>query len=451
MSNERLEPALRCAVDAAMAAGANDAEASYRGTETQFTRFASSRFTQVGRTWSDTLRIRVLVDGRLGTQVCASLVDESVRSGAAAAVNAARLSPKLDVDLAFNTGSEQTDAPAETELPDHVTAARVPKQLSEAFETNKADGVQFAGSLKAYRQILAVRTAGGLTRSFQDTFADAQLIGLIGKASGFAGWCGVPGQSLDIDSLARTAAEKARGSRDAIELQPGPYDVVLAPEAVAELLEWMAAASFSATTVLDGTSLLAGRDGETVCDERISVYDEADPDELPFDAEGTLRRKVTFIDAGKVGRPVSDKATAARMGGGAESTGHAPNIADSHAMDPAVMHLRMAPGDKSEAELIASVDRGLYITRFHYVNGLLDTRHATMTGMTRDGTFLIENGKLSTGVRNMRFTQPMLEAFSRLGGLGKDVKDVPSWWSEGGIISTPAMLLRQFQFTGKSK
>ena len=404
MSVERLDAAMRCAVDAAMTAGATDAEASYCGTETQFTRFASSRFTQVGRTWSDTMRVRVLVDGRLGTQVCASTTESAVHSCAVAAVEAAKLSPKLDVDLSFNTGDEQAPRGSSADLPESVTAAQVPNQLAAAFEANKRDGVLFAGSIKAYRHILAVRTSGGLVCQFQHTFADAQLIGLIGRASGFAGWCGVPDNALDLDRLAKIAADKARASRDPVELEPGAYDVVLAPEAVAELLEWMAAASFSANTVLDGTSLLAGREGETLCDARITLTDEPSEAELHFDAEGTLRRRVAFIDAGLAGKPVSDRTTAARLGDGNTSTGHAPNVSDSDAIDPGIIHLHLAPGDKTEQELIAAVDSGLYITRFHYVNGLLDTRRATMTGMTRDGTFLIENGKLGRGVRNMRFT-----------------------------------------------
>lgn len=451
MSDERSHAAMGVAVDAGLSAGASDVEASYCGTETQFTRFASSRFTQVGQTWSDTLRVRVLVDGRLGTQVSASLDEQAVHESAIAAVQAARLSPELDVALAFNGGDGQATAGATAELPESVTAARLPEQLAQAFAANAEAGVQFAGSVKAYRQVLGVRTSAGLVRGFQHSFVDAQVIGLIGAASGFAGWCGPPTGAVDVNALAKTAADKARRSRDPIELEPAAYDVVLAPRAVAELLEWMAVASFSATTILDGTSLLAGRAGESLCDERITISDEPSPGEPPFDAEGTPRQPVTFIDAGKAGKPVSDLIGAARLGAANASTGHAPNISDMDTLDPIVMHLRLAPGTMTEAELIAAVDRGLYITRFHYVNGLLDTRHATMTGMTRDGTFLIENGRLGRGVRNMRFTQPMLEAFSRLGGLANQVARVPMEVSQMGAISAPAMLLHGFQFTGKSK
>jgi predicted Zn-dependent protease len=91
------------------------------------------------------------------------------------------------------------------------------------------------------------------------------------------------------------------------------------------------------------------------------------------------------------------------------------------------------------------------VTRFHYVNGLLDTRRATMTGMTRDGTFLIEGGTLGRGVRNLRFTESVLAALGRVGGIGRQLHRVPTRWSSGGTLSVPALLVREFHFTGKSR
>ena len=206
-----------------------------------------------------------------------------------------------------------------------------------------------------------------------------------------------------------------------------------------------------ARRIIEETSLLTGRRGEKLCDEAITICDRGDPGEANFDAEGIRRKPVTFIDAGMGGQPVTDLITAARLSDFRGSTGHAPAVNEEEPEGPITAHLRLLPGEQSEAELIESVDRGLYITRFHYVNGLLDTRKATTTGMTRDGTFLIEKGKLGRGVRNMRFTEHLLEAFSRHGGIGNELEDVPTWWTEGGTISVPAILLREFHFTGNSR
>ncbi len=337
-------------------------------------------------------------------------------------------------------------SPPDERPPRHAAGAPAP-----AFDRVARDGVEYYGALKVTRRVLAVRTAKGLRRDFADANANVQLIGMVGDSSGFAGGFGSAREAFDFRSLAEVAADKALRGRGAIEIEPGQYDVVLAPEAIAEILEWLCIASFGGKALLDETSLLTRRKGEVLCDSAVTVLDRIDDDEPPFDPEGVLRQPVTFIDEGKGGLPVTDIITAARLGDERGSTGHAPPVGSVDIDGPYPAHVRLLPGDKTEEELISSVDRGLYVTRLHYVNGLLDTRRATTTGMTRDGTFLIEGGKLGRGVRNLRFTEPILEAFGRHGGIGSEARDVPNWWSDAGAVSTPPVLFRGFHFTGKSR
>lgn len=452
MSAEQLETAMARALTAAQDAGAADVEVSYLGTATEFVRFASSRFTQVGSTVSDALRIRVMADGRLGSQMCATLRPDAVGAAAAAAVEVARMSPRLEVPFGFARpeGADVAIA-APPPLREELSAAQAPALLAAAFAPHRAAGVLFAGALKANTSRHAVRTAAGVHRDFTSSTVVTQLIALAGGASGFAGAFTPGHQVVDLATLAATAADRALRGRDPMDLPPGAYDVVLAPAAFAELIEWMAAVSFGAVSILDGTSLLAGRLGVALCDPRVTLRDEPGPTDAPFDAEGTPRRAVTFIDAGAGGQAVTDLATAARLRDGRGSTGHAAAITDEFATGPAVHHLRMSVGDATEDELIGRVDRGLYLTRLHYVNGLLNPRKATTTGMTRDGTFLIEGGKVGRAVSNLRFTEHLLEALSRVGGIGSAAVEVPTWWSEGGTITTPAVLLGGYHFTGRSR
>src|SRR5262249_938742 len=153
---------------------------------------------------------------------------------------------------------------------------------------------------------------------------------------------------------------------------------------------------FGARTIEDGSSALAGRIGERLTGERITIYDDALGGEdgcptAPFDPEGTPRQRVTFFDGGVARQAVHDRATAALLH--PQSTGHAPPIHDELCEGgPVPQHLMLAGGDATVEELCARVERGLLVSRFHYVNGLLDTRRALMTGMTRDGLWRIENG-----------------------------------------------------------
>jgi PmbA protein len=112
----------------------------------------------------------------------------------------------------------------------------------------------------------------------------------------------------------------------------------------------------------------------------------------------------------------------------------------------------MAGGDAASVdELIAGIDRGLYVCRLHYVNGLLGTPRAVMTGLTRDGCFLVERGKIGRAVGNMRFTDSLLEGLARCDGMTRERRAIPTWWSEGGCVVAPAVRMRGFMFNGRSQ
>jgi len=258
-------------------------------------------------------------------------------------------------------------------------------------------------------------------------------------------------------SWADQACRSAVRGRDVVDVAPGPMDVVLAPAAVAEALEWMAMTSFSGRALLDGASLLAGRQGQRVCSPAVTIRDDAGhahPQALPlaFDSEGTTKLPVTFIDRGVGGHVVTDLATGRKLRDARASSGHAPAVSDDCSEGPVSANLIFEPGDASVEDLVGRVERGLYVNRFHYVNGYLDPRTATMTGMTRDGTFLIESGRLGRAVPNLRWTESFLGALGRVDGIGRDLACVPSrWTSTIGAVLCPALLVRGFRFTGKSR
>jgi predicted Zn-dependent protease len=242
--------------------------------------------------------------------------------------------------------------------------------------------------------------------------------------------------------------------RDPVELEAAPYDVVLGPAAVAETLEWLSFTSLGARAVEDGSSCLAGRFGQAITGPQVTLVDdplsgEAGAPIAPYDAEGVAKRRLVLIERGVARACAHDRATAALAG--VRSTGHASPLGDElFDGGPVPQHLQLAGGEDELSDLFARVERGLWVRRFHYVNGLLDTRRALMTGMTRDGLFLIEGGRVTRGVRNLRWTESLLEALSRLDGLTRNRQPVASSLVDSASVC-PSLLVRGWRFTGRSR
>jgi predicted Zn-dependent protease len=261
--------------------------------------------------------------------------------------------------------------------------------------------------------------------------------------------------ALAIAEETERAIRVAKLSRSPAALDAGTYDVVLEPAALSELLEWLATIAFGAPEIENGTSPLAGRLGERLTGAGVSLTEDPnDASELgfaaPFDREGTARRRVVLLEDGVARGVLYDRIHAARAR--TESTGSSivPDAALGASIGPSALH--MEAGDASSVdELLAGMDRGLYVCRLHYVNGLLEPRRAVMTGLTRDGCFLVEKGKISRAVGNLRFTDSLLEGLARCDGRTRSRTPVPTWWSEAGACAVPAVRMRGFRFNGRSQ
>jgi predicted Zn-dependent protease len=224
---------------------------------------------------------------------------------------------------------------------------------------------------------------------------------------------------LDPAATAREAAETAARTKDAGGLEPGTYRAVLSPYAFGELLLYFGYSSLGALALLEGRSFLTGRLGERVFDERLTLADHGqDPRGLPkaFDFEGVPKQRVALVEAGVARDVVWDRRTARREG--RESTGHALD-ATSQAHGPLPFNLSVEPGDATVEQLADLVGDGIYVTRLHYVN-IVDAREGLLTGMTRDGTFRIENGNVTRPLVNLRFTTSVPALLERLPGLGAE-------------------------------
>lgn len=257
---------------------------------------------------------------------------------------------------------------------------------------------------------------------------------------------------LDPARVARRAAEKCALDRDRTRLEPGDYEAVFEELAVAEILRIVSLTGLGGQSVKVGRSFMSGRIGERVTGEAFTLVDDAlDPRTLaiPFDVEGTPKRRVPLVVKGVAKGPVYDRASARAVA--AQSTGHAADRMRYESGGHAA-NLTMAGGTATTDELIGAVERGILITRFHYTN-TPDPRAATMTGTTRDGTFLIEDGRITRALANVRYTMSALDLFGGIELLGQQ-RLARDWWSSNGMGSVvclvPPMKVRRATITGSS-
>jgi predicted Zn-dependent protease len=242
------------------------------------------------------------------------------------------------------------------------------------------------------------------------------------------------------------AISQAAATGNLIAVPDGGHDVVFGGLATAELIGFVPNFGFTAPAVAAGIGLAATRPGAILAPPGITVADDATAAGVglpfPFDCEGTPKKRVELISAGRVGGAVSDLASAAATSG--RSTGHA-HIARESSPAPEAANLVMTPGPSSEAELITGVERGLYIQRLWY-NRLVDAEAGTVVGTSRDGCFLIEDGRLTAGLQTGRFTESVLGALARTDGIGSRLitLPVPNVWN--GCSSAPAIRVRGFRF-----
>lgn len=426
---------------------ADAAEAVVTSGDSALTRFAGNRIHQNVAERDTQLTIRAVLGKRTGVAATNLLDDDSLARCAAAAVEAARHAPE-DPDFPGLPSGEAGVLPGrETAGVTAFDAARRAEAAAEIIAPSAAAGLVAAGTVARNLYTLAVANTLGVSRATEagDVRATVLPMGESG-GSGWASWLGSDTAAFDATAMGERAAEIALRATSPGPLDPGTYTVVLAPEAVSDLLDFMGYLGFGAKSFAEEGSFLAGHLGEQLVDPRISIADDALGAEtigLGIDFEGQLRQRVPLIEQGVARAYVTDSYFAAKLG--LHNTGHA--LPSPNPYGPLPLNLTMSAGDTTEAEMIASVEHGVYVTRFHYVN-VEEPMKLVLTGMTRDGTFMIENGRLTRPLKNLRFTQSVLEAFSHLGAIGSERVLIGP--GEGGATLVPTLLLEQWAFTGQT-
>jgi predicted Zn-dependent protease len=447
--------------DALAEAGEGEAEVYARVAERGCARFAVGALGQHMELSEPHAVVRVAHGRRVAEAATSRLERAALVQAIRDAARAAKLVPEVEGFPGF-APKDDTPLGAPPRFAE-ATAQATPEdrvaRLAPVLEAIRDAGLVSAGMLETTHAAHAVATTHGCARTHDASIASFRVWALetagAGGAAGYGGQVHRDVSALRLDEETERAIRICRMSRDPVSLDAGTYDVVMEPEAVTELLEWLAMIAFAAPEVEQGSSPLAGRLGERITGEGVDIVeDPLDASDLgfgaPFDREGTRRRRVPLVERGVARAVLYDRTYAARAG--AASTGSALLPALGSPGGVGATSVTLGAGDAASVdELIAGVDRGLYVCRLHYVNGMLEPRRAVMTGLTRDGCFLVERGKVTRPVGNLRFTDSFLEGLARCDAMTRTRKAVPTWWSDAGAYVSPAVRMRAFRFNGKSQ
>ena len=425
---------------------ADQAEALVAAESSALTRFANNRINQNVAEQNALVNVRAVVGKRQGVASTNRLDDESLAACCEAAVAAARIAPEDPRFPGLPEPAPVVEADRAVQSTRDFDAEKRARAVGEIVEASTSRGLTAAGKVRVAEQVIAVANSHGIDVGAAITGAQATVLSMGETGSGWASWLSGDASKLDAAALGLEAADLAVRSADPVDLDPGTYPVVLGPEAVADVMDFLGYVGFSAKAYQEGRSFLSNHIEDQVMNYRITIVDDAlAPHAIgtTFDYEGCPKYHTLLIDDGVGNRPVTDSYWAERSGW--PNSGHA--LPAPNPWGPMPMNLEMLPGEETLDELIASVKHGVYVTRFHYVN-VEDPIPVTLTGMTRDGTFLIEDGKLTSPLKNLRFTQPMIPALQFCEGVTRERKFVGT---EEGASLVPALLLQRFAFTGQTK
>lgn len=409
------------------------------------TRFANSFIHQHVGESTTAVTLTAAMDGRVATTTTTRTGEEALRRLVEDTLEAARVQPR-------DPHWPGVAPPAEAPIVDHAdatTVAATPHQRAEVVRAfvDAAPELRAAGFVDAQTVDHAVATSAGQRLQGRWTRATVDGIHQTTTSAGSAHATSRRFADLDGAETGGLAADRARRSAEFEDVDPGHWEVVLGPEAVATIAIFLGVYGFNGKAVHEGRSFAAP--GSQQFDPAFSLVDDPfDPRSLslPFDPEGTPKRRLDLVTDGVTQAVVHDR----RSGGqaGTESTGHGGFAAS---IGPIPTSMVVSAGTTPREDLIAGVERGLLITEFNYCR-ILDPRSQVVTGLTRNGTFLIEDGEVTGAVGNLRFTQSFLEALGdgQILGVGADDRFADSEFGAGMVIA-PSLRLGSWNFTGGAR
>jgi predicted Zn-dependent protease len=424
---------------------ADETEAMISSASSALTRFANNTIHQNVTEETTALSVRLVTDGRMARGTTNKFEEASIRQLCEDALLLARLQPS-DPDLLPMPGPQTYRA---VDRFFNETARLAPQTraetVAEVVARAERDHLTAAGVFSSGSGAFALLNSRGVQAFHEGTMSEFSVTMMSGSSSGWAKKTAPYWIELEPLELAERAARKALASREPREVAPGRYTVILEPAALLDLLGYIVA-DFSGLAVHEQRSCFTGRGGQKVFGENISLRDDVyHPLQTgpPFDGEGIPRQRVPIVEKGEVKSLVYARQTAHKVG--AQPTGHGFPLPNDTGEAPINIVME---GDRTSIEdMIGSTERGLLVTRFWYIREV-DPYRKILTGMTRDGTFWIEEGQVRHGVRNLRFNQSLLDMLGQVEMMSPPQRTAGEETFE---MVVPAVKVRDFHFASTTK
>jgi predicted Zn-dependent protease len=442
---------------------ADEIEAIVYGGHSALTRFANNTIHQNVAEEHYGISVRTTFSGRTARATTNKLDNDSLKQVVQASEALAKVQ-EPDTDLLPMPDAREAQAKEEGQTPQRHferTAANTPDARAHAVEKMvriaQRHQLTAAGIFATSDTIEGIFNSRGVAKWHRQTSSDISITMLAGNSSGWQKANSPNVVDLDPELLAETAARKALETANPREIPPGKYTVILEPAAVLDIVGFMFY-DFGGLAILDQRSFLNNRIGKTIFGDNINITDDVYhplQSGSPFDGEGMRRDRVSLVENGVVKRLVYARGTAAKMSrseynqsvGPIEPTGHGFPLPNELGEAPMNIVFGRPAQPKSVDQMIASTERGVLVTRLWYIREV-DPYEKILTGMTRDGTFFIEDGKLRHGLLNFRFNESLLHMLSNVEEMGEPVR---ASGEESFDMVVPAMKVREFNFTEVTK
>ncbi len=428
--------------------GADMVEAILENDRLALTRFAESKIHQSIDTEETSLYIRLVKDKKISVAVTGDISDDGIKKAIA---NGKSMFEFMVADENFASFPGPDNVSLKEDFISGGTSACSPEKRAEAVDkiarVCQKGNLESSGAYRIEEKSLAVGNSLGVRRYF--TGNNAQLSMTLSGQDKIAGWAieyNPDASKINVDELAKRAAMKAVTSRNPVALPDGQYTVILEPAAVGQLQLLLAFMGFGVKTLYQKRSFMVDKIGQKIAGDNFSVYEDPSDSSFntqPFDYEGVAKQKVALVENGIARGVVSNSYYANLLG--QKSTGHA--LPPNNTYGPYPKNMVVSPGDSSIDEMIKATQKGILITHFWYLN-FLNPMKTMVTGTTRDGTFLIENGQISSAIKNMRTNQSILDAFSNIVSISRDSVVYPQY---SVLMKVPAMMINNFNLAAEEE